>query len=296
MDDHVGADELVDRSVCRRRGGGTQGAEGGDQRESDHQRGGRRRRASPVPLCVLHRQHPGGTEQATDRPAEHADHRSADRGGQDRHAHEHEEGAQPHQAGGLPGPADARQPEGQTDRAECAEHGADQEAPAQGARGQRHVVAHRRHRRDLGRPPARGTTPTATVTSDADDVGQDDRARQHDERPGLEVDAQCLEEALEPQGEQHAEGESQRPADDAGRQGLEHDGARDLPPTRPERAQQRQLAGALGDQHRERVEDDERADEQGDACEHQQEDVDELEALLDVGRILGQRPPCRSAP
>ena len=44
-----------------------------------------------------------------------------------------------------------------------------------------------------------------------------------DQRPGLEVDAQCLEEALEPQGEQHAEGESQRPADDAGRQGLEDD-------------------------------------------------------------------------
>ena len=69
------------------------------------------RRRSRCAFCTA--RHPGRTEQATDRPAEHADHRSADRGRQHGHAHEDEEGAEPHQAGGLPGAADARQPEGQ---------------------------------------------------------------------------------------------------------------------------------------------------------------------------------------
>ena len=54
-----------------------------------------------------------------------------------------------------------------------------------------------------------------------------------------------------------------------------------LAPRGPERAQQRQLTGSLSDEHREGVDDDERADEQGDAGEDQEEGGEEPEALLD---------------
>ena len=46
-----------------------------------------------------------------------------------------------------------------------------------------------------------------------------------------------------------------------------------------DRPQQGELAGALPDQHRERVDDDERADEQGDPGEDQQERREEAEPL-----------------
>ena len=59
-----------------------------------------------------------------------------------------------------------------------------------------------------------------------------------------------------------------------------------------ERAQQRELAGALGDRDRERVEDDERADEQGDAAEREQDrlqDVDERAVALLGREAVGLR-------
>ena len=64
----------------------------------------------------------------------------------------------------------------------------------------------------------------------------------------------------------------------------------DLPPRRPERAQQRELPGALRDDDRERVEDDERADEQRHGGEHQQRGSEEPELFLQVlGRLVGDR-------
>ena len=59
-----------------------------------------------------------------------------------------------------------------------------------------------------------------------------------------------------------------------------------------ERAQQRELAGALGHRDREGVEDDERADEQGDAPEREQdrlEDVDEPAVALLGREAVGLR-------
>ena len=53
-------------------------------------------------------------------------------------------------------------------------------------------------------------------------------------------------------------------------------------------AEQRKLPGPLGDRDRERVEDDERADEHRDSGEHEQQRVEEAEAVLDrVGILLG---------
>ena len=80
--------------------------------------------------------------------------------------------------------------------------------------------------------------------------------------------------------------EASRPTIEA----FEHDRAHDLTPRGAERAQRRELARALGDGDRERVEDHERAHEQRDAAEAEQEVGDELQALvgvLGVGRGLG---------
>ena len=52
---------------------------------------------------------------------------------------------------------------------------------------------------------------------------------------------------------------------------LDDDRAENLSPRRAERAQRRELARALGDRDRERVRDDERADEQRDAAEREEE-------------------------
>ena len=57
----------------------------------------------------------------------------------------------------------------------------------------------------------------------------------------------------------------------------------------PEGAQQGELAAALGDQDRERVDDDERPDDQRDAREDQQERGDEADRLEQVvGRVVGR--------
>ena len=58
---------------------------------------------------------------------------------------------------------------------------------------------------------------------------------------------------------------------------LEHHRPDDLLAARADRSQQRGLPLPLGDDDRERVEDDEAADEQRDAGEDQQERVDERE-------------------
>ena len=61
-------------------------------------------------------------------------------------------------------------------------------------------------------------------------------------------------------------------ATDAEQQGLEQQAAHHLAPGGADGPQQGDLAGPLGDDHRERVPDDERADEQGDAGEDHEQD------------------------
>ena len=82
------------------------------------------------------------------------------------------------------------------------------------------------------------------------------------------------------------EADPERDADGGGaeadRRRLEHDAGEDLATRGAERAQHRELAGALGDRDREGVEDQERADEQGDPGEDQQRGLDEAGELADV--------------
>ena len=68
---------------------------------------------------------------------------------------------------------------------------------------------------------------------------------------------------------------------------LEHDRAQHLAAAGAERAQQAELARALRDGDRERVVDDERADEQRDRAEDEQRRAHEAEVLLEVGGLLG---------
>ena len=70
-------------------------------------------------------------------------------------------------------------------------------------------------------------------------------------------------------------------------QRLEHDRAEHLPARRTERPQGRELARPLRDRRRERVEDDEAADEQGEAGEGEQDLLDDRQLLV---RSLRLRP------
>ena len=70
-------------------------------------------------------------------------------------------------------------------------------------------------------------------------------------------------------------------------QPFDDDRAHDLGARGAERAQQAELARALGDRDRERVEDDERADEQRDVGENQQERAQEAELGFEVRGLLG---------
>ena len=75
--------------------------------------------------------------------------------------------------------------------------------------------------------------------------------------------------------------DARRPIDEP----LEDDRAEHLAAGAAERPQRGELARALRDGDRQRVEDDERADEQGDAAEPEQEVRDERDPLVRVGRV-----------
>ena len=81
-------------------------------------------------------------------------------------------------------------------------------------------------------------------------------------------------------------GEADDRADDAEHQRLDEDGAQHLAARGAERAQQRELARPLGDGDRERVEDQEGADEQRDAGEASRPS-EEAELVPDVAGLLG---------
>ena len=146
----------------------------------------------------------------------------------------------------------------------------------------------RRDRRDLGRPQ-RGDERRQHGDDDADDERGDDRAegqrwcgvahREH----AADQTQQCRRQ---PESGDQADERRDEPHDDR----FEHGGSEHLASTGADGPQQRGLAGALGDDDRERVVDDEDRDEQRDVAEHRHEraeDVDESgDALL---ALLGER-------
>ncbi len=106
---------------------------------------------------------------------------------------------------------------------------------------------------------------------DPDGEADDDRARGEDGAARRQVDADRVEQRLQPLGEpephEHARHRGERPHDE----GLEHDRPEHLPARRAERAQRRELTRALGDRDGQRVGDHEAADDQRDAAEGEQE-------------------------
>ena len=89
-------------------------------------------------------------------------------------------------------------------------------------------------------------------------------------------------------GDAEAEEQPDHRGEQADHEALEPDRAQDLLARGAERPQRRELARALGDRDRQRVEDHERADEQRDAAEAEQEVADERHALVGLrGRLLG---------
>ena len=89
--------------------------------------------------------------------------------------------------------------------------------------------------------------------------------------------------AAQRRGEQQPAEDAEHRREEADHERLDDDGVEHLAARRAERPQQRELARALRDRDREGVEDQEAADEHGDAGEHEQRDREEAERLADVG-------------
>ena len=94
-----------------------------------------------------------------------------------------------------------------------------------------------------------------------------------------DVGSDRTEEALESEGHGHAEAQTQDGADEPHDERLRDERSQDLATGRAEGTKQSEFAAALGHEHGEGVQDDERSDEEGDAGEDEQEDVDEGQAL-----------------
>ncbi len=107
------------------------------------------------------------------------------------------------------------------------------------------------------------------------------------ERPRWHGDADRVEQATHPERDKEPNSQTDSGRNHADDERLAENRAHDLPTARSYGPQQGELAGALSDEHREGVEDDEQPDEQGHAREDQQEHVEEPESLADgVGLLL----------
>ena len=169
------------------------------------------------------------------------------------------------------------------------EPGAEQDEAAGEPRGQarpapvrgRGRLAQRLHRGDARRPQRRGER-AGQRHERADQQADDDRAALEHEARGRQVDAERLEELVDALREAEPGDDADDRADDADRERLEQHRVEHLAARGAERPQQRQLARALRDGDRERVEDQERADQDGDEREREQPGGEEGEALADV--------------
>ena len=108
-----------------------------------------------------------------------------------------------------------------------------------------------------------------------DGAGEDHQAGIRDGEP------ERREHVEQQTGETDAEAEAHERPREPDDQRLRHHRSDDLSPGTADRPQQTELPGALRDEDREGVEDDEAADEQPDAGEAEQRGVEEAEGLLD---------------
>ena len=125
------------------------------------------------------------------------------------------------------------------------------------------------------------------------DQGPDEQ--RDDDRPGGEdglrlrqVEVERDEELVQPDREPEPGEQSDDRREQADHQRLQDHGAQHLPARRADRSQRGELARPLRDRDRERVEDHEGADEQGDAGERQQEVPDDRRERRDLVRVLAR--------
>src|SRR5262249_59361309 len=105
---------------------------------------------------------------------------------------------------------------------------------------------------------------------------------------GGQVNPEPGDEVFEPEGEAGTGAQPDGGAGQAQQQRLSQHAAGDLPPVGADGAQQREFAGAGGDQHGEGVEDQEDPDEDGDAGEAEQGVGDHVQDRADLlGAGLG---------
>ena len=122
---------------------------------------------------------------------------------------------------------------------------------------------------------------------DSDDDRGDDRRGRDDGRSRRDVEADLGEQLPETERHPDPQAEPGRAGDEPDRDGLEQHRTQHLPPAGADRTQHREVTGALGDHDRERVVDDEHADEQRDVGERQQEGVEELQVLAELSLLVG---------
>ena len=132
------------------------------------------------------------------------------------------------------------------------------------------AFAHRGDRRHRRRAQAR-IDAREERHEDSGRERDDGCARLEDEARVGEREADRVEELEEALREQEAEEESDDRREDADDERLDDDRAEDLPVRRADRPQRRELPRPLRDRDRERVRDDERADEERDPAEREQE-------------------------
>ena len=276
----------VDRVVDRRLEPGREDRDEGDQREPDHQSRRGRRRAARVARGVLAREPPGHAAKPLERPAHERGQRLDQPRAEQRHGDEEDQRAEAR--AGWPRSRRSRcrrrgrrrAPRGQARRGRPRSRG-----PSAGAR----AVAPRPRRAPPSGTPAWRASPAtraATRVTSVPTSSETTIVRVATTVPVLgrsmppDLNSSPMPYAT-PRPARSPSTEPSRPISRASRM---HRGE-DLPPRGAERAQQPELAAALGDGDREGVEDRERAHEERDEREHEQRGLQEAEVVGGVLRL-----------
>ena len=223
---------------------------------------------------------PGSPSNPGQRTADHARDRARDRRGQHGDADEDADRAHAHQRDGGLG-----QPDGQQDHADQGQGRApDEPAPQRDARAGLTIIE-RGDRRDAHGVPRR-TDRGHDRHADADGQPHQHGTRLEHQRSGGQCDPEPAQQRLEPERGQHAQAKADHGRDEPGEGRLGEHGTEHLTAARADDPQQGQFARPLPDDDRERVEDGEPADEQGDEREDQQRRGEERQRLVDRVRVL----------
>ena len=283
MHDEVRAELRVDRVADRRLRRCREDRDESDERDTDDERGRGSRGSLGVPGRIFAGERAGRPFDARKWRGDDPAHASREQRSQYECTDEDEQRADSYERDAV---ADTgEEPDEQHCDAEHHRTAPDREADAPARLPLDRDVAQCRDRRDTRRLTRRHHR-RQDRDHRAHQHSRDDRTRLDHDRGVGEVDAEPLHEGPESDREEHSHGDAderrQHADDDRFAEHLAHH----LPLAGADRAQQRHLARALGDDDREGVVDDDGADDQGDEGEDQQGDVEEAELLLDRVLIL----------